>query len=136
MPTAAVATMKSLTPVVIVDTVEPCVTFWPDTLGFRTKDEVPGDDGKLIFASLKKDGVELMYQTKASVMADSPTQADEIVGHTIALFFSRRIDAALDVVERATKSAPVVKPRHKTFYGSTEFYVREPGGNIIGFAAF
>ena len=32
--------------------------------------------------------------------------------------------------------APVVKSRHKTFYGSTEFYVKEPGGNTVGFAAF
>ena len=23
-----------------------------------------------------------------------------------------------------------------TFYGSVEFYVREPGGNVVGFAAF
>jgi hypothetical protein len=30
----------------------------------------------------------------------------------------------------------VVKERHQTFYGSTEFYVREPGGNVVGFAAF
>jgi hypothetical protein len=27
-----------------------------------------------------------------------------------------------------------VKPRHQTFYGSTEIYVREPGGNTVGFA--
>jgi hypothetical protein len=29
-----------------------------------------------------------------------------------------------------------VKPRHKTFYGSIEIYVREPGGNTVGFAQF
>jgi hypothetical protein len=27
-------------------------------------------------------------------------------------------------------------PRHTTFYGSTEIYVREPGGNTVGFAQF
>jgi hypothetical protein len=42
----------------------------------------------------------------------------------------------LDDVERATSGAPVVKPRHKTPYGSTEIYVREPGGNMVGFAQF
>jgi len=30
----------------------------------------------------------------------------------------------------------VVKARHKTFYGSLEMYVREPGGNTVGFAQF
>ena len=29
-----------------------------------------------------------------------------------------------------------VKPRHETFYGSTEIYVREPGGNTVGFSQF
>ncbi len=129
-------TMKSLAPVVIVDSVEPCLAFWTGALGFSTENEVPGPDGKLIFASVKKDGVEIMYQTKASVLADSPAQANEIAGHSIALFISVDSIDALDLVERATKSAPVVKPRHKTFYGSTEIYVREPGGNVVGFAAF
>ena len=32
--------------------------------------------------------------------------------------------------------APVVKARHKTFYGSEEIYVSEPGGNAVGFAQF
>lgn len=42
---------------------------------------------------------------------------------------------SLDAVERAVAGAPpVVKPRHKTFYGSTELYVREPGGHVVGFA--
>ena len=40
----------------------------------------------------------------------------------------------LDEVEPALAGAPVVKPRHDTFYGSTEIYVREPGGNTVGFA--
>jgi len=42
----------------------------------------------------------------------------------------------LDEIERAVHGAPMVKERHKTFYGSTEFYIREPGGNVVGFAAF
>jgi hypothetical protein len=29
-----------------------------------------------------------------------------------------------------------IKALHKTFYGSIEFYVREPGGNTVGFAQF
>ena len=30
----------------------------------------------------------------------------------------------------------MVKERHKTFYGSEEIYVREPGGSVVGFAKF
>ena len=40
----------------------------------------------------------------------------------------------LDRIERAVAGATIVKPRHDTFYGTTEIYVREPGGNCVGFA--
>ncbi len=42
----------------------------------------------------------------------------------------------LDATEAALAGAPVVKARHTTFYGSEEIYVREPGGNTVGFAKF
>ncbi len=132
----AAPTLKSLTPVLIVDAVEPCVEFWMQRLGFEKPQDVPGDDGKLVFAILQKDGIEIMYQTRASVAADSPSQESELVGHSTALFITVPSIADLDAVAQALKGAPMVKARHQTFYGSTEFYVREPGGNVVGFAAF
>jgi len=136
---SAIATsfqLRSLTPVLIVEAVEPCVDFWVDDLGFSKENEVPGPDGKMLFASVKKDGVEIMYQMRASVAADSPEQAAELEGHSTALFITVPSVADLDAIEPRVKNAPSVKPRHETFYGSVEFYVREPGGNVVGFAAF
>ena len=136
MMTAASPTMQTLAPVLVVDAVEPCVDFWTSNLGFTKANEVPGPDGKLIFASVKKDGVEIMYQTRASVVADTPEQEKDLDGHSVALFLTVGSIADLDAAEQAVAGAPVVKPKHQTFYGSTEFYVREPGGNVVGFAAF
>jgi len=132
----AAPALKSLTPVLVVDAVEPCVEFWMGKLGFTKPSEVPGDDGKLIFAILQKDGVEIMYQTKASVVAEAPDQAPDLVGHSTVLFMTVPSLSDLDAVEQAVRGAPIVKERHQTFYGSTEFYIREPGGNVVGFAAF
>lgn len=125
--------LKQLTPVMIVDAVEPGLAFWVERFGFTAENQVPGPDGKLIFASAKKGEVEVMYQTKASVVADTPGAAAELAGHSITLFI--QVDD-LNAVEQALAGAPVVKPRHETFYGSTEIYVREPGGNTVGFAQF
>ncbi len=119
-----------LTPVLIVDRIEPCLEFWTTRLGFVRQAEVPGADG-LAFVILARDGIEVMYQTRASVAADLPSVADDLHGHSTALFFS--VDD-LDTVEKALDGAQVLKPRHRTFYGSTEIYVREPGGNTVGFA--
>ena len=128
--------LRSLAPVLIVDAVEPSVAFWTERLGFVKENEVPGPDGALVFASVKKDGIEIMYQTRASVIADDPSGAEELNGRSAALFITVPAMADLDAIEERTSGAPVVKPRHETFYGSTEFYVREPGGNVVGFAAF
>ena len=131
MTAAAPPRLKLLTPVLVVDSVEPCIQFWTERFGFTAENEVPGPGGKLVFASAQKDGIEMMYQTRASVIADQPGIAKELDGHSIVLFIAVE---DLDAVERAVAGSPVVKPRHKTFYGSTELYVREPGGHTVGFA--
>jgi uncharacterized glyoxalase superfamily protein PhnB len=125
--------LLQLVPVMVVDAIEPCLRFWTDGLGFTVENQVPGPDGRLVFASARGDGVEVMYQTRASVVADLPDTAAELGGHSVVLFI--RVED-LGAVEKAVAGAPVVKPRHQTFYGSTEIYVREPGGNTVGFAQF
>ncbi|MGH9423762.1 MAG: VOC family protein, partial [Thermoanaerobaculia bacterium] len=106
--------LKQLTPVLIVEAVEPCLKFWVDRLGFAITNQVPGPDGKLIFASVQLGPVEVMYQTRASVVDEQPGAAKELMGHSVALFITVE---DLDTVARSLDGAPVVKPRHKTFYG-------------------
>jgi len=125
--------LKQLTPVLIVDKVEPCLDFWVRGLGFEITNKVPGPDGALVFASVQKDAIEIMYQTRASVEDDLPSMGRDLDGHSVSLFIT--VDD-IDAVEKAIRTAPVVKARHKTFYGSTEIYVKEPGGNTVGFAQF
>lgn len=131
--TTVAPALNRLTPILIVDAVEPCIRFWADRFGFTVENQVPGPDGRLVFASVRRDAIEIMYQTKESVVADSPAQAPDLVGHSIALFLTV---PELSAIEAAIGDAPIVKPRHETFYGSTELYVREPGGNVVGFAQF
>jgi len=130
MPTPA---LKQLTPVLIVEAVEPCIKFWTDRLGFEVTNQVPGPDGKLVFASVQKAGIEIMYQTRASVISEQPGSAGDLMGHSVALFITV---GDLESILKALEGAPVIKPKHETFYGSTEIYVREPGGNTVGFAQF
>jgi len=123
--------LQRLTPVLVVESVSECLPFWTDRLGFELTTQVPGDDGSMTFAILERDGIEVMYQSTASVLADGALKKAELEGHSVVLFITVR---SLDDVERRLAGAPVVKPRHDTFYGSTEIYVKEPGGNMVGFA--
>ena len=128
---AQLPTLRQLTPVLIVESVDACLPFWTDHLGFALTNHVPAPDGSLTFAILERGGIEIMYQSLASVLEDGSMTADEVTGHSVTLFIT--VDS-IDDAERAVAGAPVVKARHDTFYGSTEIYVKEPGGNTVGFA--
>jgi uncharacterized glyoxalase superfamily protein PhnB len=123
--------LQRLTPVLVVESVRDCLPFWTDRLGFEITNHVPGPDGSMIFAILERAGIEVMYQSSESVLADGTMTRAELDGHSVALFITV---SSLDDVERRLAGAPVVKARHDTFYGSTEIYVKEPGGNTVGFA--
>jgi uncharacterized glyoxalase superfamily protein PhnB len=120
--------LNKLTPVLVVDAIEPCIPFWTDRLGFAKTVEVP-EGNRLGFVILVKDGIEVMYQSRDSVRNDIPALADAPAGGT-----SLYIDVAdVAAVERALKGAEIVVPRRKTFYGADEIGVREPGGNAVIF---
>ena len=120
--------LKKLSPVLLVDAIEPCLPFW-DRLGWVNVAEVPHGD-VLGFVILVKDGLEVMYQTRASVAADIAALTDLPTGGT---FLFLEVDD-LDAVIREIAGAPRVFERRTTFYGMDEIGVREPGGNSITFA--
>lgn len=123
--------MKKLTPLISVEEIEPCLPFWTERLGFEVTVTVPHED-RVGFAILQKEGVEIMYQSRASLDADIPGIADDIVGQTASLFIE--VDA-IDPVEAAMEGAEVVVDRRQTFYGMDEIFVRADCGTIVGFAA-
>lgn len=123
--------MKKLTPIISVESIEPCLPFWTERLGFDVTVTVPHEDA-LGFAILQKDGVEIMYQTRASIDADLPAITDEMMRGKPTLFVEVE---TLDPVVEALEGADIVVPRRTTFYGMDEIFVRAPCGTIVGFAA-
>ena len=119
--------IDKLTPILVVDAIEPALAFWTGALGYEKVVEVP-HEGRLGFVLLQKDGHEVMLQTKASIAADLPAMA----GTPCALYADvKSIQAAQKAVgEHAT----VIAGPRETFYGAREVWVRDPAGNVIGFA--
>lgn len=122
-------TFSKLSPVLVVDDAVPCVHFW-ERLGFAKTAEVPHGD-TVGFVILEKDGIEVMYQTMASVRDDNAASADTVLVGGSCLFIE--VDD-LESVILATDGAPVVVPRRTTFYGMNEIGVKDPGGHLIMFA--
>jgi hypothetical protein len=124
--------MKKLTPVYVVERIEPCLDFWVGRLGFEKVVEIPEGDA-LGFVILTQGNVEIMYQSLASVARDFPALATPPMGAASPnATYIEVFD--IDDVERRLEGCEIVVPRRTTFYGATELGVREPAGNLIVFA--
>lgn len=124
--------ISKLTPILYVEEIEPTLPFWLDRLGFQVVSETP-EGNRLGFVILQRGDIQIMMQTRASMEADIPAMADTPLRGTILFLQVDSLDPVLEAIEG---SAEVVMPRRQTSYGADEIYVREPGGNLVGFAAF
>jgi uncharacterized glyoxalase superfamily protein PhnB len=124
--------MKKLTPVFVVDRIEPCLDFWVGRLGFEKTVELPEGDS-IGFVILSRGNVEIMYQSRESVEKDLPALAELPRGSGFWGGTYIEVSNIDEVLQRLAGWDQVV-PKRTTFYGATEFGVREPGGNVIIFA--
>src|SRR5437667_3374409 len=107
-------TVKKISPVLIVDAIEPVLPLW-DALGFARTAEVPHGD-RLGFVILAADGLEVMYQTADSVRDDAAAvmQGPRALG-AAALFIE--VDDLAAVELRLPAGTEVLIRQRKTFYG-------------------
>lgn len=124
--------MRKLSPLLTVEAIEPCLSFWVERLGFAKTVEVP-DGASLGFVILAKDGVEIMYQSRASVAKDIPPMASGTATAMPAMGLFIEV-GDIDALEQSLSGIPHVIPRRKTFYGMDEVVVRDPGGYVVVFA--
>jgi uncharacterized glyoxalase superfamily protein PhnB len=124
--------MKKLTPVILVNEIEPCLAFWTDRLGFQATVTVPEGD-KIGFVILVNGAVEIMYQSRASVAGDVPALAAEPFGSRTHLFIE--VESLKEWISRV-EGADILIPLRKTFYGSDEIGVRAPCGTTVILAEF
>jgi uncharacterized glyoxalase superfamily protein PhnB len=123
-------TIKKITPILFVPEIEPVLPFWVEQLGFAKTVEVP-DGERLAFVIVEKDGIEVMYQTYASVEKDVPAMTSKVRGAKAFLYVEV---ADLATIQRAVQSATVYLPERTTFYGAREIGVNDPAGHFITFA--
>jgi len=123
----AALSIKKLTPVLIVEAIEPSLSFWEERLGFKRTIEVPLGS-HLGFVALEYSGIEVMMQTQQSAMADLPQAPRR--AESAGLYFEVK---DLSEIERALEGLKWIL-RRRAPYGSEELFLQEPGGHLIGFA--
>jgi uncharacterized glyoxalase superfamily protein PhnB len=124
------ADVKKITTILFAQELEPCIQFWSGRLGFQKTVEVP-EGNKIGFVILEKNGLELMYQSFASVDKDNAATGEAArKGPTFLYLEVTDLDTAL----AATKGAEMVMQMRSTFYGAKEFGIKDPAGHYIIFA--
>lgn len=123
--------LKALTPNLMVDDVRAAVDWYTSVLGFASETEVPGDHGP-VFAILRRDGVVLMVQVRASLEGDLPLLQGVPIGSSQTLYID--VDNVEELRRQVEGKARVVKDLHDTFYGTREFYFTDLNGYILSFS--
>jgi len=127
--------LEKLTPVLLVEEIEPCLSMW-ERLGFERTIEVPEGD-RLGFVAMQRGDAEIMYQSRASVANDLPVLAELTYARDgLGLFI--QVDDLDDVKARLAGAPDVGElfPERTTFYGAREIGVRAPCGTHVVFAQF
>ena len=133
------SSIHSISPLITVARIEPCLEFWTERLGFELVATVPEDpdapedsDLPLGFAMLVSGETSVMLQSGGSLDLDLPGLSEEVVPATTMLFI--KVDD-LDAFVPRLEGLEVVHDRRTTFYGMDEIFVRSPCGTIVGLAA-
>lgn len=127
--------LKKITPILVVDQIEPSLPLWVDRLGLQKVAEMPEGD-RLGFVILVGDGIELMIQTRESIENEVkhdglPAALKPVPGRSTLY-----IDVAnLDELREKVAGFEILVADRQTSYGRRELWLREPGGNLVAFSA-
>jgi len=118
--------IEKITPIYVVDRIEPALPFWT-ALGFAKTVEVP-HGGALDFVILVHGDREVMLQTRASVADDL---AVKDLDPRCALYLE--VDSLADA-RAAAKGARVLIEDRTTPYGAREAWLLDPTGILVAIA--
>jgi lactoylglutathione lyase len=123
--------LKTLTPNVMVEDVNRTIEFYRDVLGFQVNATVP-DQGQFDWASMKRDSVEVMFQSRSSLSGEIPAYADLPIGGALTFFVT--MDGIQELYDKLKGKVTIVQDLHTTFYGMREVAIRDCNGYVLTFA--
>ena len=123
--------LKKLTPNLMVEDVARTLAFYRDVLGFEVIMTLP-EAQPLDFAIMKRDGVELMFQSRSSLSDNVPALTGSPIGASQTFYIE--VTGLKDLYQRLRDKVEIVVDLHTTFYGTQEFYFRDVNGYIVSFS--
>lgn len=122
--------METLAPNIFVKDMKATIAFYK-TLGFKTTMSVPESGDELVWAMMVNGGVTVMFQTFASLGNDLP-EISRTDGGSLLLYIN--LKDIRNFFEDIKDKVTVLKGLETTFYGATEFSVKDNNGYVLTFA--
>ncbi len=121
--------MKSISPNIFVRDINETINYYKQ-LGFELIMTVP-EEGDLVWAMMTCGEVTFMFQSFDSLGEELP-EISRQDGGSLLLYI--QIEEIRKFHDSIVKKADVIKGLEKTFYGATEFSIKDLNGYILTFA--
>lgn len=120
---------ETITTNMMVENVMESIAFYKEILGFEVVVSVPNEEQGLQFAILAKDHIQLMLQSKKSLVEEYPTLACASIQPCFTLFIT--VSDIHQLYEDIKGKVKIAKEMHQTFYGKNEFAIFDHDGMIL-----
>jgi uncharacterized glyoxalase superfamily protein PhnB len=121
--------MESISPNIFVSDINLTIDFYKQ-LGFNVVMTVP-DQGEFVWAMMICDSVTFMFQTFDSLGSELPAISRKNGGSLLLYIQTKGIRKFYDQIKDKVN---IIKGIEKTFYGATEFSIKDINGYILTFA--
>jgi uncharacterized glyoxalase superfamily protein PhnB len=122
--------METLSPNIFVSDIKATIAFY-ELLGFNVAMSVPETGDDLVWAMMTNGKVTMMFQTYES-MADELPEISRTDGGSLLLYINLKDIKAF--FEQIKEKVTVLKGLETTFYGATEFSIKDNNGYVLTFA--
>ncbi len=124
--------LKKLTPNLMVEDVARTIAFYRDVLGFQLLATVPPEGDPFNWAMMNRDGVAIMFQSRASLTGEVAALAGVPIGASQTFYIE--VEGIEGLYAALKGQVEIVVDLHTTFYGTREFYFRDCNGYILSFS--
>lgn len=116
----------------MVENVKRTTTFYKDVLGFELVTSVPQEGETLDWAMMKRDSVEMMFQSRPSLSGELPLFTEKAIGGALVFYIEV---ADIQALYSSLKGrVTLLQEPHQTFYDTLEFVIQDCNGFVLTFA--
>jgi len=123
--------MDSISPDTFVNDMSETVKFY-QSIGFETIMTVP-EEGDFVWVMMSRGNVSFMFQTFESLGSELPEISREDGGSLLLYIQLTDVQTFYDQIK---DKANIVKDLEETFYGATEFAIRDLYNYVLTFAEY